>query len=280
MLGPIKLSEIKNLSPLPLSVVRLAGIVSDPDSSTGDFVGVIKFDPALTANVLRWANSAWSQSRTPIDEVRNAVIRLGSENILKLAIGYHLMQPMKKNNSGYQLAENELWEHSVAAALAAETIPKVTSVTIPSAAFTAAMMHDFGKLILGRHLGMENLKEAIVRRMEEGLTYIEAEKEITGTDHAIVGAAIAREWKIPEKLVRAIGEHHDPDPEPELMLDAVHIANAVAKMLGKGLGIEQMNMVVSSSAAERLGLTSEKIQTLCALVNEKLEETIEHWEKS
>jgi len=280
MLGPIKPSEIKNIAPLPLSVVRLAELVSNPDSSTNDFVLVIKYDPALTANVLRWANSAWSQSQTPIAEVRSAIVRLGTENILKLAIGYHLMSPMKKANSGYQLSENELWRHSVTAALAAENLKKLTTLSFPTSTFTAALMHDLGKVVLGRHLGMETLKEAILKRMEEGLTYIEAEREITGTDHAEVGAAIAREWKIPDPLVKAIADHHDPDRNPDPILDVVHISNAIAKLIGQGVGIEQMNMAVSTQSAERLGLDAEKIQKLCVIVNEELQKTVRQWEMS
>ncbi|MEW6516208.1 MAG: HDOD domain-containing protein [candidate division FCPU426 bacterium] len=279
MLGPIKPSEIQSLAPLPLSVVRLAELVSDPNSETDAFVGVIKFDQALTANVLRWANSAWSQSRTPIENVRDAVIRLGSENILKLAIGYHLMKPMKQGNRGYSLTENELWRHSVAAALAAESLSHFAKVPIPPAAFTGALIHDIGKLVLGRHLGTDNLKDAIQHAMEDkNLTYIQAEREITGTDHAEVGAAIAREWKIPEPLVKAIAFHHEPEREPDVVLDAVHIGNAVAKLVGQGLGTEQYRMEVSGHSAERLGLTEEAIQALCAEVVVSLEKTEKQWE--
>lgn len=278
MLGSIKLSEIKNLTPLPVSVVRLAQIVSVPDSNLDDFYQVIEFDQALTANVLRWANSAWSQSRTPITSVKGAVIRLGTENILKLAIGYHLMGSMNESNQGYRLQEKELWRHSVAAALAAEHLPRFASRPIPPYSFAAALMHDIGKLIVGRHITSERLgKIEALMSTGVGLTYIEAEKQVLGTDHAEIGAAIAREWKIPDMLVKAIEFHHAPDKSQEPVLDAVHIANAIAKLIGQGLGTEQFNMRVSMDSAKRLGLDEQNIQILCALVKDQLEDTEANW---
>jgi putative nucleotidyltransferase with HDIG domain len=185
---------------------------------------------------------------------------------------------MRKSCTGYNLSENELWRHSVAAALASEHLQKFTSVPIPPSAFSAALMHDIGKLVLGRHLGHETLRTSILELMEKkNYTYLDAEREILKTDHAEVGAAIAREWNLPEVLENAIGGHHTPDLRPNPTLDVVHVANAVAKLAGQGLGIEEMNMQVSPNAAERLGIHAEQIQALCALVKVELENTENLW---
>jgi len=279
MIGPIKPSEIKELAPLPASVVRLAKIVSDPGSALGEIRTVIEYDHSLTANVLRWANSAWSQSRTPIDSVAPAIVRLGAKNILKMAMAYHLKGPLSQSSAGYDLAENELWHHSLAAALTIEQMKRFTRKPIPSGAFAAALMHDIGKLILGRHLGMEGMKEKIRAQMEsQGGTYVESERKVMGTDHAEVGAAIVAEWKLPEAMAVVIASHHAPDAASDSLLDAVHIGNVVAKLIGRGMGSEQMHLHVSSQAAERFDLDETRIQALCAVVNDQLEETLRSWD--
>ncbi|NTV53264.1 MAG: HDOD domain-containing protein, partial [Candidatus Firestonebacteria bacterium] len=73
---PIQPEEITQLAPMSNSVHRLAKLVSDPESQVADITRVVELDEALTANLLRWANSAWSRSQNPVVSVREAVIRV------------------------------------------------------------------------------------------------------------------------------------------------------------------------------------------------------------
>jgi putative nucleotidyltransferase with HDIG domain len=274
MLGPVKISELANLKPLPLSAVRLAELANNKNAEIEEFTRVIKYDQALTAQVLSWANSAWSQSQSNIMDLQAAIVRIGTGNLVKMVLSHHLMDPLSKSCPGYQLMENELWQHSVGAALVVEHLPHFVKPPVPAAAFAAALMHDLGKLILGRHLGHEAIGQKITNKMlNENISYIAAEREILGTDHAEVGAAIAETWKLPEVLIKAIANHHQPELAPEPVTDIVHVANAISKLIGLGLGIEGMNMEVSSKAALRIGLMSDQIQAICALVKNDLDST-------
>jgi putative nucleotidyltransferase with HDIG domain len=179
--------------------------------------------------------------------------------------------------AGYDLGENELWNHSVAAALAAERLSRYAMRPIPGAAFTAALVHDVGKLVLDRHLDAATADRIWRLTREESLAYVDAERRVLGTDHAEIGGQIARHWNFPEALVQAIERHHDPDPVNDPILDAVHIANAVARLVGVGLGSEQMSMVASTAAAERLGLTATRLEGLCATVGAELAEADSIW---
>lgn len=277
MTSTIALSEIEALAPMPASLARLASVVGNPDAGAGDVANVIEFDQALTANLLRMANSAWSSSRTPIVTVRDAVLRLGAARILELAVGHCISPALQRACDGYELAEHELWRHSVAAALAAERLSHFALQPIPGAAFTAALLHDVGKLIVNRHVEHGDVTRMRELAREKGLAYLEAEREVLGTDHAEVGAAVARHWGLPEPLVDAIERHHDPDAAPGPVQDTVHIANAVAKLIGVGLGSEQMNMKVSAEATARLGLSAVGLESLCATVKDELAKTEELW---
>ncbi|MEW6516016.1 MAG: HDOD domain-containing protein [candidate division FCPU426 bacterium] len=278
MIGPIKPEEFGKLPPMSSSVNRLARLINEPEVDIREITRIIELDVSLTANLLRWANSAWSQTENPILTVREAVIRLGMGNILKMSIGQTVAEPMRKSCPGYGLAEKELWRHSVAAALAAETLDRLTPRRIPGVAFTAALLHDIGKLLLGQHMTPEMTQQIRQLVESENITYNAAEFKILGTDHAKVGAAIGRHWGFPEVLVRAIEFHHDPEAQPDMVSDAVHIANTVAKFIGVGMGSEQMNLRASQEAAERLGLNSLVLESVCATVQSDLAKTEALWE--
>jgi putative nucleotidyltransferase with HDIG domain len=279
MIITIEPAEIDSLAPMPASVIRLTQMVSNPDSGVQEIARVVELDQALTANVLRAANSASSATRTEITTVKNAVVRLGTAQILKLAVGQQVVSAMSEEFTGYGLCEHELWRHSVASALASESIGKFTSVRIPGIAFTAALLHDIGKLLMERHLNAE-VTDLILSRIEDkGITWLEAENRILGTDHTEVGAAIARHWNFPDELVLAIEHHHDPDPMSSVLLDVVHISNSIAKLIGVGLGAEQMHSNVSKKAAERLGLNQKDMESLCARVKDELIESEEQYKE-
>jgi putative nucleotidyltransferase with HDIG domain len=274
---PLQPQEIEQLAPMSNSVHRLAKLVSDPDTPVADITRVVELDEALTSNLLRWANSAWSRSQNPVHTVREAVIRVGAGNILKMTVGEKVRRSLGQASPAYALDEHQLWRHSVAAALAAESLHLFTDHPVSGAAFTAALVHDIGKLVLGRHLDAEALRE--IRRLmdEEKLTYIEAEFRVLGTDHAKVGGLVARHWQFPETLVRAIELHHDPDASPDPVLDTVHVANLVAKLIGEGLGSEELNLRASSEAPRRLGLSSSGLESLCAQVQTELDRAESAW---
>ncbi len=271
--GPVVI-DIDSLRPLPASLVKLASLVADPNASGRDFERVIALDEALTAVVLRLANSAWSNPAREITDVHEAVMRVGAANLLRVAMGRELSPMMARELREYDLAENELWHHSVAAALAAENLGRFARRPVPAAAFTAALLHDIGKLFLGRVMGTERI--ASMRRLvaECDCDWVEAERTVFGVSHAEVGGAVARHWSFPEILVRAIELHHDPDVGACALTDAVHVANAVAKIIGVGIGIEQFNITLSEAATDRLGLTQSGFEQLCARVADDLEDAL------
>jgi len=264
--------EIERIDPIPVSQPRLAQVLADPHSDLRDIVGIIEYDPALTANALKLANSAYYSRGNPVHTVREAVMMLGAGRILEQSVGRNFRSRLVQACPGYDLEEEELWHHSVAAALAADLLPQYAKTPIHPVAFTASLLHDIGKLILSRHLD-DQVKEAIrVVERARGIPYVEAERAVLGFDHAQVGGVVASRWRFPESLVSAISHHHQPPREEgtDNALHAVHIANAVAKMIGVGLGSEAMNMLADNQSARQLGLTPTALESLCAAAASEL----------
>ena len=226
------IEQANNLAPLPLSAARLASLVVDPDSHLASLTEVISLDLSLTVWVLRAANSARLAARSPITNVNDAVIRLGRGTILSIVVGAaarkHLQQPVPE----YGLGENALWEHSVAAALVAETIERTCKVSVPPEAFAAALLHDIGKLVLGRFLDERTL-ELLNEAQEHGhLNPLEAEREILKVNHAELGGLVAQKWGLPDSIVKGITYHHQPEESDERICDVVCVSNDIAVATG------------------------------------------------
>lgn len=258
------IAGIDRLDPLPVTMRRLMDALGDENVPFQEIVEIVEHDQAVAANVLRTANSAFLGGQYEITSLRSAVIRLGLDLLLEIALGGHLRN-LATSAPMYGLTEDDLWLHSAAAARAVDQIIQASdNDSIPRGASIAALVHDVGKLIMVRFL------DADVRTIQglceqKGLAFVEAEREMFGCDHAEVGAAVARAWEFPEPIVEAIARHHEvPLVDPTPMLDAVSLANFIAKTAGVGLGAEGMNMKVDPQWLHRLGLDFERFCCACA----------------
>jgi putative nucleotidyltransferase with HDIG domain len=270
--------DIENLMPMPISSVRLAEMVSDPASTIREFTRVIELDQALTVDVLHWANYSFSAPDKEIATVRDAVVRLGTANILKLAVGQHLLAAFSPSLSKTDYGENELWRHSVAAALAAENLAVVSEVPIPGMAFTAALIHDVGKLILCRRLGYDTIHEVIQSIIEEKqVTYIEAEQTFLGTDHAQIGGAMARHWHFSDDLIAAIENHHRLDIEHGILLDAIIVSDSLAHCVDRELPHEYKRILAHLS---RLKVSDHTLVHLSEKIRQEMNNAESLWNTS
>ncbi len=258
------LDGIARLEPLPITVQKLVVALHGQNVDFNEIAKTIEFDGAITSNILRTANSAAFGGRTRIETARDAVVRLGTVTLLDLLlIGY--LKSLKVAAPLYDLTEDDLWLHGATASLAVKALVKETrNRKIPEVANIAALIHDIGKLIMVRYLKAD--AASITKACEEkNLTAVEAEKELFGCDHAEVGGAMARKWSFPEPITNAIERHHQAEPaEPDLMLDAVVLANLTAKTVGIGLGVAGMNTRADVAGAKtRIGLTDESFDRIC-----------------
>lgn len=269
-------ADFKTLAPVSATLSRLTSLMRDLNTKTSDIVRVIELDAALTANVLRWANSAFFRSRLKIESLQAAVVRMGMNHIIRLAIGDCLSASLRQPQPGFDLGENGLWRHNMTAALTVEALAQFSEQTLPPVAFTAALLHDIGKFILGRHLEPGWYFRASAPFADEGPESLSAERDLLETDHAEVGAAMANYWKFPAELVHAIENHHRPSGPPDALLDVVMAANWIARMIGGGFA-------AGAPAGElgaifrRLDVAAEDLPALFAAVRERMEKTESEW---
>lgn len=178
----------------------------------------------------------------------------------------------------YGLTEGALWRHSVAAALAAESAHSYCRTALPPETNTAALLHDVGKLVMARFLDKDVLRILAAARDEGGLSSVRTETDLLLVHHGELGGLVAQQWHLPERLVTGIIHHHTPDQACDIIADAVHLANIVAKYVGTGCWGTEQDVTLNPASMTRLGLTAEGLSLLCEDVAGKLQRVLASYE--
>jgi HD-like signal output (HDOD) protein len=263
-----------DIEALPASVTRLAALTASDRWTLQEVEEVVRLDQALTLRLLRAANSAASASAVPIVTVRDAVVRLGIKTLLSLATAVGVQRRLKQGVPEYGLSEGELWRHSVAAALAAESVQGYCEVALPVETYAAALLHDVGKLVMARFLDPDVLRVLAEGREQGGLSSLRAETEVLQVHHGELGGLIAQHWSLPDRLVIGIIHHHTPELANDVIADAVHVANIAAKQAGTGYAPTDADLQVSSASLERIGMPEARFGDLVTDVRAKLERVL------
>ncbi|MCR4399772.1 MAG: HDOD domain-containing protein [Syntrophomonadaceae bacterium] len=258
-------AAVEEIPALPQVLLRVMKVSEDPNSTAQDMHNVITQDQGLTARVLRLANSAFYGFPRRINTVTEATVLLGFRTIRSIALAASVSDLLGREVAGYALAPGELWRHSQASAIAARHLARTLKHPNPEVAYTAALLHDIGKVVLNRYL-QAAYHQVLETVTGSGLSFSEAEERVLGFTHAQVGARVADKWNLPPELVEAIACHHLPEEAQvdPLLTALVHVADAVAMMMGLGLGVDGLAYPLSPLALERLGLDEPRVEALMA----------------
>lgn len=255
-------ARVKSFPNMPGVATKLLVMLDDPDVSASQIEEIVRLDPGITANILKLTNSAYFGFASRISSIEQAVILLGAKRIIQLVIATCVNTVMDKTVSGYELPEGELWRHSIAVSVTAESLAKKIKIDASSEVFTAALLHDVGKLVLGGFVKKDITK--IEDETSRGIPFHEAEQKVLGTDHAEVGAQILQNWSFPPQIVRAVRRHHSPDfgEDSDTLTDIVHVADMLCLMIGIGVGREGLHYKSSPLAAKRLGVAQDTLEII------------------
>ncbi len=222
------LAAAESVEPLPHTVARLATLVADPNADIREISEIVFLDVSLTADVLRLANSAALGHRANITSVRDAAVRLGTSTLLSLTLASRVGGRMLQALPAYGLQPGALWERSVAASIAAEVIRSRARVPVPAEAGTAALLHDFGKIVLARHFGKQILETLALAAATDGVDLLDTERVVFGLTHADIGGAVAEAWGLPLTIVDGIRDHHEAHEDLSAVSAAVALACAMS----------------------------------------------------
>jgi putative nucleotidyltransferase with HDIG domain len=252
------LAKVRNVPSMPSVVIKLRQYLSDPDVSFDELAKVIEYDPGLTANLLQLANSAYFGWSGKIKTVKDAISRLGTNRIFQMVLCMSVAPLVRKPVKGYDMESNGLWKHSIAVAICADQLARILRIPNSEEAFTAGLLHDMGKILLGTFVEVDDqpIKDLV---KTESLSFNEAERRVLGIDHAEAAAELLQYWKLPENVVAAARWHHSPEEADEKfrsIVDLVHVADILCIRMGWGVGTDGPLYCLNEEAEERLGIDS------------------------
>ncbi|MCK9444107.1 MAG: HDOD domain-containing protein [Tissierellaceae bacterium] len=266
--------KIEDVKAIPEIITRIIGLTDNPDSTVTDVEKLVLRDQALTSKILRLANSAYYGYARRISTISEATVLLGFQAIKGIALASMAKDYMSGEFKGYSLEEKQLWNQSQTCAIISRYIARELKYPNPEEAYIAGLLRDIGKTILNEHMESE-FKEVLSKVSSEGVTFLDAENEIFGYDHAEIGGIVAEKWNLPAVLIDAIKYHHTPDLSNinPVLVSIVHIADAMTMMMGVGIGLDGLSYNFSETALNTLGLDEMEVQNIISAVSDLIKDT-------
>lgn len=268
------LDRMQSLPTLPHAVSRLYALLQDQETSASDFEKVIKPDAALTGNLLRMANSSYFGLPRRVTGIRQAITLMGLKRVFEAATSASFIRLIPPRLSGYDISASGFWLHSCAVAIIGERLAKVFAHRTPDLIFTAGLLHDMGKLVLCLFIDDPDAIRSGVR--DRQLSLVAAERLVTGTDHAELGAELGAKWNLPGQVIETARWHHNPmgieNEVDHTLVDLVHIANALAHMMGYGTDSGELARPADEAVIERVGVSVQQLEQVASDTVEQIQE--------
>ena len=145
-------------------------------------------------------------------------------------------------------------DHSIAVSNTAESLAKNRKISETDDVFTPALLHDMGKLVLGKFIKEESPE--IESTVAKGVPLIIAEHMVFGTDHAEIGALILAKWSLPVDIVNAVRWHRNPERTKgsKIHTDIVYLSNLMCQSNTESDSDGEQTDMPSAIVLKRLGM--------------------------
>jgi len=253
------LKESERIEPVPQVIHQLMDLMDDPEVPVSEITELILYEPVVTANLLKLANSAAFGFKKKVDSVHDAVVLLGLKRVVEILLLNGVTKPLKSAHQGYGLEEGQLWKQSVSCALMASDIAETIEAPEKHTVFTAALLKDIGVIVLDRY--MSEAMDTIRKAMEiDSLSLVAAERQVLGIDHAHLGGRIAEKWNFSETLAGTIQNHHLTDKVTDIPKQTaiVYLADCLCSMSGLNGELFCGHYDHYDRICQQLGLSEEK----------------------
>jgi len=220
-------ARIGQLPAVPELYRDITALMESDRGSAEQMGAVIGRDIAMTAMILKLANSAFFSLRHQVTSPAEAVSYLGVDLLRALVLAHGLFgQVGAFRVPGFTL--HHLWQHSLEVAAAARRLAAAEGLPqLANAFFTAGLLHDIGILILASRFP-EDYAKVLELNHRSGGSLEASEFHVFGASHGEVGAYLLSLWGIPEAVVAAAACHHGIARQPEPGFTpalAVHVAD-------------------------------------------------------
>jgi len=266
----------RDLPAMPQVASKVLELSSDPNTSALQLQQVIADDQAMTARILKIANSAMYSCSRKVKTLTEAIVMLGFNSIRSLVVTSAARNLYDTRNSTAGLKERLLWEHSIGVAFACRLLVQERMPALAEEAFLAGLMHDIGKLVLNLRVP-DQFDEIVQLVYNDNVPFSQTEKAILGFDHAEVGARLVNKWNLSPILEDTILHHHNPEAlgmETPLLL-YLDLGNKVCHKLGIGF-VDEPDLDLNNCLANKiLGLPPKAFEVVAVRLQETLETEME-----
>ncbi len=232
-----KIESSEDLPTLPVVMTKLIDAINDEKSSAADLTKIMENDPAMSARVLKLANSAFYGLRFKVDNLKRAIVVLGFETVRMLALSTTILDLFSAKKQ-LAFSPEDFWLHSLGAGKASQILStKLKTEVVPETLFTAGLLHDIGKYCLALTL-KEEYKTVVQKGKDKQVTLYISEKENLEITYCDVNNWLAQKWNLPETLSAPMTNHNQPrNPANKYPLETyiVYLASEISRAENFGM---------------------------------------------
>lgn len=203
--------KFSDLKTLPHVAIKVTQLVNDEKSTMQEFEEIIKLDPVLVTRLLRLVNSPYFGLTQDVESISKAIVFTGMAQLRNM-VAVEGLRNLYQGEGDEYFSREKLWLHSATVAILADMIAKRIFGQEGDNVFLAGIIHDIG-LVAEDQVAGDLLREACKLYKNGGKSLTECEDEVIGTNHGEVGALLARDWKLPEDVLKSIRFHHDMEKD-------------------------------------------------------------------
>ena len=263
-----------SIATLPNIYFELQNVMSRPLSASVDMAKAIRNDPGLTARLLRIVNSAYYSFPSKIETVPRAITIVGTDELTSLVTATSVLKTFGAGLDN--LIDMDLfWRHSISCGVIARILGNRRQEQNSERFFVMGLLHDIGKVLMFSHIP-KVARAVLTRARLEKQPLSNVESDMIGFNHALVGAALARSWRMAAGQQEAISYHHRPSFAMRYPLEAAltHVADILAHVLCIGQCPNGVVPLVETDAFDKLSLDMSMLEKVMEEADEQVSELV------
>ncbi|HIJ80453.1 MAG TPA: HDOD domain-containing protein [Desulfuromonadales bacterium] len=252
--------------------LKLQKMLSDYDFTVDEVAQVANEDMSLASQMLKIANSPMYMGRSKVATIKEAVIRMGAQQVINLVIAASQESAHTSTNPVLDCYMKHLWLHSHCSALGGRWLADSCGMRgVADETYLAALLHDIGKLYL-----LKSLERLVTAGVISSMFDEELIVEVFEAMHVEQGYRMMQHWNFPSMYCDVIAGHHTEEWDSvNKMLTIVRFVNHACHKLGIGLKHEPELILRDTPEAVSLDISDTMIVELEAVLEDARESSTE-----